>query len=115
VEIAANRRGGIRALGSSACRPREAMRDAAIRQLCDGCVLRKVRYRIQQLCRLDLIGAQIALAAQQLNLEFRAAEHKTVLAGLAGNVLEWYDFGVYGLYASPSARNSFARAIRPSR
>lgn len=134
-----------------------AMRDAAIRQLCDGGVLRKegprylwtatsaahqtkrrifdllfsddipspedvaliamadacfvferilaprelakVQYRIQQLCRLDLIGAQIALAAQQLNLEFRAAERKTVLAGLAGNVLEWYDFGVYGFFA----------------
>jgi MFS transporter, MHS family, proline/betaine transporter len=61
--------------------------------------LAKVQYRIQQLCRLDLIGAQIALAAQQLNLEFRTAEHKTVLAGLAGNVLEWYDFGVYGFFA----------------
>ena len=62
--------------------------------------LAKVQYRIQQLCRLDLIGAQIALASQQLNLEFRAAEHKTVLAGLAGNVLEWYDFGVYGFFAA---------------
>jgi MFS transporter, MHS family, proline/betaine transporter len=62
--------------------------------------LAKVQYRIQQLCRLDLIGAQIALAAQQLNLEFRAAELKTVLAGLAGNVLEWYDFGVYGFFAA---------------
>ncbi|HEX3973201.1 MAG TPA: MFS transporter [Stellaceae bacterium] len=62
--------------------------------------LAKIKYRIQQLCRLDLIGAQIALAAQQLNLEFRAAEHKTVLAGLAGNVLEWYDFGVYGFFAA---------------
>jgi MFS transporter, MHS family, proline/betaine transporter len=62
--------------------------------------LAKVQYRIQQLCRLDLIGAQIALAAQQLNLEFRAAERKTVLAGLAGNVLEWYDFGVYGFFAA---------------
>jgi len=61
--------------------------------------LAKVQYRIQQLCRLDLIGAQIALAAQQLNLEFRAAERKTVFAGLAGNVLEWYDFGVYGFFA----------------
>lgn len=62
--------------------------------------LKRVAYRIQQLCRLDLIGAQIALAAQQLNLEFRAAERKTALAGLAGNVLEWYDFGVYGFFAA---------------
>jgi MHS family proline/betaine transporter-like MFS transporter len=62
--------------------------------------LAKVQYRIRQLCRLDLIGAQIALAAQQLNLEFRATERKTVLAGLAGNILEWYDFGVYGFFAA---------------
>jgi len=62
--------------------------------------LAKVQYRIRQLCRLDLIGAQIALAAQQLNLEFRSAERKTVLAGLAGNILEWYDFGVYGFFAA---------------
>ncbi len=62
--------------------------------------LAKVQYRIRQLCRLDLIGAQIALAAQQLNLEFRATERKTVIAGLAGNVLEWYDFGVYGFFAA---------------
>jgi MFS transporter, MHS family, proline/betaine transporter len=62
--------------------------------------LKRVQYRIQQLCRLDLIGAQVALAAQQLNLEFRAAERKTALAGLAGNVLEWYDFGVYGFFAA---------------
>ncbi|HVA14615.1 MAG TPA: MFS transporter [Stellaceae bacterium] len=62
--------------------------------------LRKVATRIQQLCRMDLIGAQIARAAQQINLEFRAAERKTVIAGLAGNVLEWYDFGVYGYFAA---------------
>ena len=62
--------------------------------------LKRVQYRIQQLCRLDLIGAQIALAAQLLNLEFRAAERRTTLAGLAGNVLEWYDFGVYGFFAA---------------
>jgi hypothetical protein len=62
--------------------------------------LKRAQYRIQQLCRMDLIGAQIALAAQQINLEFRATEHKTVLVGLAGNVLEWYDFGVYGFFAA---------------
>ncbi|HEY3918239.1 MAG TPA: MFS transporter [Stellaceae bacterium] len=61
---------------------------------------KRLQERIRQLCRLDLIGAQIAQAAQQLNLEFRAAERKTVLAGLAGNVLEWYDFGVYGFFAA---------------
>lgn len=86
-----------------------APEDVALIAMADACFvferilapreLAKVKYRVQQLCRLDLIGAQIALAAQQLNLEFRAAERKTVLAGLAGNVLEWYDFGVYGFFA----------------
>ena len=86
-----------------------APEDVALIAMADACFvferilapreLAKVQYRIQQLCRLDLIGAQIALAAQQLNLEFRAAERKTVFAGLAGNVLEWYDFGVYGFFA----------------
>src|SRR6185503_19738535 len=86
-----------------------APEDVALIAMADACFvferiiapaeLAKVRYRIRQLCRLDLIGAQIALAAQQLNLEFRAAERKTVFAGLAGNVLEWYDFGVYGFFA----------------
>jgi MFS transporter, MHS family, proline/betaine transporter len=87
-----------------------APEDVALIAMADACFvferiiapaeLAKVRYRIRQLCRLDLIGAQIALAAQQLNLEFRAAERKTVLAGLAGNILEWYDFGVYGFFAA---------------
>ena len=72
--------------------------------------LAKVQYRIRQLCRLDLIGAQIALAAQQLNLEFRAAERKTVIAGLAGNVLEWYDFGVYGFFAAAIGSQFFPDA-----
>lgn len=62
--------------------------------------LARAGYRIRQLARLDLIGGQIALAAQQLNFEFRAAERQTVRAGLAGNVLEWYDFGVYGYFAA---------------
>ena len=87
-----------------------APEDVALIAMADACFvferilapaeLAKVQYRIRQLCRLDLIGAQIALAAQQLNLEFRAAERKTVLAGLAGNILEWYDFGVYGFFAA---------------
>lgn len=84
--------------------------DAALIAMADACFvferilapaeLERAKPRIQQLRRLDLIGAQIALAAQQINLEFRAAERRTVLAGLAGNVLEWYDFGVYGFFAA---------------
>ena len=62
--------------------------------------LERVRPRIRQIARLDLIGAEIARTAHQLNLETRAAERRTVLAGLAGNVVEWYDFGVYGFFAA---------------
>ncbi|ARN83527.1 hypothetical protein B1812_09625 [Methylocystis bryophila] len=33
-------------------------------------------------------------------METRAAERRTVIAGLAGNVMEWYDFGIYGFFAA---------------
>ena len=69
--------------------------------------LKRAAPRIQQFCRMDLIGARIAQAARGLNLDFRAAERRTVLAGLAGNVLEWYDFGVYGYFAAVIGRQFF--------
>jgi MHS family proline/betaine transporter-like MFS transporter len=62
--------------------------------------LERVRPRIRQIARMDLIGAEIARTAQDVNLETRAAERRTVIAGLAGNVMEWYDFGVYGFFAA---------------
>ena len=69
--------------------------------------LKRVEPRIRQICKMDLIGGQILRAAQRLNLEFQAAERRTVLAGLAGNVLEWYDFGVYGYFAAAIGRQFF--------
>lgn len=68
---------------------------------------RQAQPRIRQIARLDLIGAHILAAAQLLNQEFLAAERRTVLAGLAGNVLEWYDFGVYGYFAAAIGRQFF--------
>ncbi|MDO8289518.1 MAG: MFS transporter [Parvibaculum sp.] len=62
--------------------------------------LREVRPRIAQLVRMDLIGGIIAQTAQTMNVELKQAERRTVLAGLAGNVVEWYDFGVYGFFAA---------------
>ena len=56
--------------------------------------------RIGQLRSLDLIGAAIARTAEKKNKEIRAAERRIVLAGLAGNVMEWYDFGTYGYFAA---------------
>jgi hypothetical protein len=35
------------------------------------------------------------------------AERRIVLAGVAGNILEWYDFSVYGFFAVAIARNYF--------
>ena len=60
----------------------------------------KVKPRIRQIARMDLIGGEIARTAQRMNLEIKAAERRTVIAGLAGNVMEWYDFGVYGFFAA---------------
>ncbi|MBM3623893.1 MAG: hypothetical protein FJX16_00955, partial [Alphaproteobacteria bacterium] len=84
--------------------------DAALTSLADVCFvferiltpkeLERVRPRIRQIARLDLIGSEIARTAHQVNLQTRAAERRTVLAGLAGNVVEWYDFGVYGFFAA---------------
>ena len=56
--------------------------------------------RIGQLRGLDLIGAAIARTAEEKTKEIRAAERRIVMAGLAGNVMEWYDFGTYGYFAA---------------
>jgi MHS family proline/betaine transporter-like MFS transporter len=56
--------------------------------------------RIQLLRGMDHIGAEIARRAELINKEIRAAERRIVIAGLAGNVMEWYDFGTYGFFAA---------------
>ena len=91
--------------------------DAALVALADACgvferildsgTLEEARPRIRQLRRLDLIGAEIAHTAEVMNLEIRKAERKTVLAGLAGNVMEWYDFGIYGYFAAVMGQKFF--------
>lgn len=63
-------------------------------------VLGEATPRIGELRRLDHIGAEIARTADAMNKELRAAERRIVLAGLAGNVMEWYDFGTYGYFAA---------------
>jgi len=37
----------------------------------------------------------------------RAASRRTILAGIAGNVMEWYDFAVYGYFAPIIGRHFF--------
>ncbi|HTO79361.1 MAG TPA: MFS transporter, partial [Methylocystis sp.] len=84
--------------------------DVALTALASACFLleriltpkemKRVTPRIEQIARLDLIGGEILRTAQRVNMETRAAERRTVIAGLAGNVMEWYDFGVYGFFAA---------------
>ena len=91
--------------------------DVALVALADACgvferildagTLEEAGSRIRQLRRMDLIGAEIAHTAEVMNREIRAAERRTVIAGLAGNVMEWYDFGVYGYFAAVMGQKFF--------
>ncbi len=91
--------------------------DAALVALADACgmfkhilshkTLAEAAPRIGQLRGLDLIGAEIALTAEAMNREIRAAERRIVIAGLAGNVMEWYDFGTYGFFAAILGKQFF--------
>jgi len=84
--------------------------DVALVALADACgmfehilnptTLAETAERIGQLRGMDLIGKEIARTAEALNKEIRAAERRIVVAGLAGNVMEWYDFGTYGFFAA---------------
>ncbi len=84
--------------------------DVALVALADACgmfghilsstTLAEASQRIAQLRSLDLIGAELARTAEAMNEEIRAAERRIVVAGLAGNVMEWYDFGTYGYFAA---------------
>lgn len=92
-------------------------RDIALVALADACgvferildpaTLKEAGPRIRQLRRLDLIGAEIAHTIEVMNREIRAAERRTVIAGLAGNVMEWYDFGIYGYFAAVMGQKFF--------
>lgn len=84
--------------------------DVALTSLAESCFiferiltqkeLARVKPRIRQIARMDLIGGEIAETAHQVNIDLRNAERRTIIAGLAGNVMEWYDFGVYGFFAA---------------
>ncbi|MGE0668489.1 MAG: MFS transporter [Sphingomonadales bacterium] len=69
--------------------------------------LTEVKPRIAQIAALDLIGGQIARTAHELNRKVRTTERRTVIASLAGNVMEWYDFGIYGFFAVVIGRQFF--------
>ena len=91
--------------------------DVALVALADACgvferildrgTLEEAGPRIRQLRRMDLIGGEIAHTAELMNREIRKAERRTVMAGLAGNVMEWYDFGIYGYFAAVMGQKFF--------
>jgi MFS transporter, MHS family, proline/betaine transporter len=91
--------------------------DVALVALADACglfkhilspvTLEEARLRIGQMRDLDHIGAEIARTAQAMNTDIRAAERRIVAAGLAGNVMEWYDFGTYGFFAAAIGKQFF--------
>ncbi len=84
--------------------------DIALVALADACgmlrhtlnpvTLAEASPRIDQLRSMDMIGAEIARTAAAMNTDIRTAERRIVIAGLAGNVMEWYDFGTYGFFAA---------------
>jgi MHS family proline/betaine transporter-like MFS transporter len=61
--------------------------------------LKEARARIDQIAGFDLIGGRIAKEARQFTNELKQAERRAILGGMAGNVVEWYDFSIYGYFA----------------
>ncbi|MGH7905385.1 MAG: MFS transporter, partial [Candidatus Binataceae bacterium] len=37
----------------------------------------------------------------------KGSQRRTVIAGMAGNILEWYDFSIYGFFALAIGENFF--------
>lgn len=86
-----------------------ALADACgmFKHILDHSTLSEVSDRIGRLRSMDRIGAEIAHTAEAMNKEIRAAERRIVMAGLAGNVMEWYDFGTYGFFAAAIGKQFF--------
>lgn len=85
-------------------------RDCALVSLAASCLvfertltpsmLKQTQTRIEQVSRLDMIGGSIAKAAGEFTAELKKGERGAILGGIAGNVVEWYDFCIYGYFAT---------------
>ncbi len=85
-------------------------RDGALVSLAAACLvfertltpgmLTDARERIQHIAQLDMIGGTIATAAKAFSAELKKAERGAILGGVAGNLVEWYDFSIYGYFAT---------------
>jgi len=60
----------------------------------------QTRDRIEQLQKLDLIGGSISTAAKEFTAELKKGERGAIVGGIVGNVVEWYDFCIYGYFAT---------------
>lgn len=61
--------------------------------------LKEAQPRIDQVARFDLIGGRITVEARQFTNELKQTERRAILAGMAGNIVEWYDFSIYGYFS----------------
>src|SRR5262249_3924951 len=74
-------------------------------------VARDLRQRAPTRGALQLaeLASDVQDATEAASAPAQAAQ-RTVLAGLIGNVLEWFDFAVYGYFASDIGRQFFSQA-----
>jgi MFS transporter, MHS family, proline/betaine transporter len=63
--------------------------------------------RIEQIARLDLIGAQIATTAHAVSTQLSRVERLRAMGGFASNALDYYEFSTYGLFAATIGRQFF--------
>src|SRR6476646_10063309 len=57
--------------------------------------------------RTMLTLAPTAITTVTPSVTKHSVERRTILAGIAGNVMEWYDFAVYGYFAPIIGRHFF--------
>ena len=55
---------------------------------------------------MQIMNSGTSISDSQVSVQYQSAL-RTALAGLIGNVLEWFDFAVYGYFASDIGRSSF--------
>jgi MHS family proline/betaine transporter-like MFS transporter len=52
-------------------------------------------------------AGQVFTVKQRLQMELSASQRRTLVAGSVGNVMEWYDFALYGFFAPIIAKQFF--------
>src|SRR5882762_6287643 len=55
----------------------------------------------------DIAGVKLAEKEIVSELRPRTSQRRLAIAGMAGNILEWYDFSIYGFFAYAIGNNFF--------